>query len=217
MERLSARLLRRARLSERAFEVELERPPGFEFSAGQGIRLFAGGQARDYSIASAPSGGTLLFCVSRIENGIVSSALAEAPIDSTFAFTGPRGMFFLRELSRPAARPVVWAATGVGIAPFLSMVRAGATGFTLLHGARGFEDLFHREELEHAAAVYVPCLSREAHEGCFSGRVTGWAAARLESAAYDFYLCGNGAMIRDFVRLVDERFPGSRVYTEIFF
>src|SRR5208337_3651850 len=119
----------RARLSERAFEVELERPPGFEFSAGQGIRLFAGGQARDYSMASAPSDSTLSFCVSRVKNGIVSSALAEALIGSTFAFTGPRGMFFLRESPRPVARPIVWAATGVGIAPFLSMVRAGATGF----------------------------------------------------------------------------------------
>ena len=103
------------------------------------------------------------------------------------------------------------------MAPFLSMVRAGATGFTLLHGVRESGELFHRDELEAAAARYVPCLSRETAAGCFPGRVTGWAAANLAPGAFDIYLCGNRRMIRDFLVLVDERLAGSRVFTEIFF
>jgi ferredoxin-NADP reductase len=209
----AARLLRRAHLSEWAFEVELERPTMFEFAAGQNIRLYAGGQGRDYSMASGPSDGTLSFCVNRVVGGTVSSALAVSPIGTPFAFTGPHGVFTLRE----SDLPIVWAATGVGVAPFLSMVRAGAASFTLLHGVRRFEDLLHRAELEPEGARYVPCLSREAAAGCFPGRVTAWAAERLGPGRYEFYLCGHRAMIRDFLRLVDERFPDSRVYTELFF
>ena len=211
--RYTARLLRRVRLSDWAFEVELERPNGFGFSAGQSIRLFAGSQGRDYSMANGPSDGTLSFCVSMVPGGGVSSVLASAPLGTPFSFAGPHGVFVPRESSRPA----VWAATGVGVAPFLSMARAGATGFILLHGVRRGGDLFHREELEPEADLYVPCLSQEAAEGCYPGRVTGWAGDHLRPGEYDFYLCGNGAMVRDFILLVDERFPDSRVYTEIFF
>jgi ferredoxin-NADP reductase len=46
--------------------------------------------------------------------------------------------------------------------------------------------------------------------------VTDWAAANLPPVACDLYLCGSRQMVRDFTRLADERFPGSRVYTEIF-
>jgi benzoate/toluate 1,2-dioxygenase reductase component len=209
----SSRLVRRTWLSESAFEVELERPKGFSFSAGQSVRVFAGDAGRDYSLAGGPSAGSLSLCVRLVKNGAVSPFLAEAPLESDLNFTGPHGVFTLAQ----SERPVVWAATGVGMAPFLSMVRAGATGFMLLHGVRGRDELFHRDELEAAAARYVPCLSRETASGCFSGRVTAWAAANLEPHAYDIFLCGNRRMVRDFLVLVDERLSGSRVFTEIFF
>ncbi len=209
----SSRLLGRQRLSESAFEVELERPKGFSFSAGQSVRIFAGGVGRDYSLAGGPSTGRLSLLVRLVEGGAVSPFLAGAPPGASVTFTGPHGVFTLAE----SARPVIWAATGVGIAPFLSMTRAGATGFTLLHGVRGNGELFYRRELAAAAARYVPCLSRETAPGCFSGRVTGWAAGNLTPGEYDVYLCGNRRMVRDFIVLVDERFARSRVFTEIFF
>ncbi len=209
----SVRLLRRERLSEHVFQVELERPPGFEFTAGQSIRVSAGGQGRDYSLAGGPSADTLVLCVRLVEGGAVSPLLAGALPRTPIAFTGPHGVFTLAK----SPRPVIWAATGVGVAPFLAMVRAGATGFTLLHGVRRSGELFSRGELEAAAARYVPCLTGETAAGCFPGRVTGWAEANLPGGAYDIYLCGNRRMVRDFIVIVDERFPGSRVFTEIFF
>ena len=209
----SSRLVSRTRLSDSAFDVELERPKGFSFRAGQSIRIFVGDAGRDYSLAGGPSAGSLTLCVRLVNGGAVSPFLAGAPLESDLSFTGPHGVFTLVQ----SARPLVWAATGVGMAPFLSMVRAGATGFTLLHGVRCSGELFHRDELEAAAARYVPCLSRETTAGCFSGRVTAWAAANLAPGAYDISLCGNRGMVRDFLSLVDERLAGSRVFTEIFF
>jgi ferredoxin-NADP reductase len=210
--RYTARILRRARLSERAFELELERPKDFVFTAGQHVRFFAGSQGRDFSMTSGPSDGALAFCVSS-GGGMVSSALENAPPGSSLSFSGPQGLFALKE----SPRTIVLAATGVGVAPFLSMVRAGATGFTLLHGVRQAGDLFYRDELKAAASRSVPCLSRGSAPGCYQGRVTAWAAESLPHGEYDFYLCGNRWMIRDFLLLVDERFPGSRAYAEVFF
>jgi ferredoxin-NADP reductase len=209
----ASRLLRRTWLSESALEIELERPEELEFTAGQSIRVIVGEEGRDYSLTSGPSEGSLSLCVRLVEGGAVSPVVAGATLGTSLNFTGPHGAFLLRA----SPRPIVWAATGVGIAPFLSMVRAGATGFTLLHGVRRIGELFRREELEAAASRYVPCLSRESASGCFPGRITGWAAQQLGPGTYDFYLCGNRRMVRDFLILVDERFPRSHVYTEIFF
>lgn len=50
----------------------------------------------------------------------------------------------------------------------------------------------------------------------FSGRVTEAAVHHLAPGPYDFYLCGGRAMIRDFTVLADERFPGSRIFMEVF-
>jgi NAD(P)H-flavin reductase len=201
------------RHSEATFEIELERPEGFTFTAGQSVRLFAGSQGRDYSMTSGPADGSLSFLVRAIPGGAVSPVLGSAPIGEHFTLTGPHGVFLPGESSRPR----VWAATGVGIAPFISMVRAGATGFIVLHGVRRRGDLFHEDELRSGAEQYVPCVSAEPQGACYRGRVTGWAREHLAPGAYDFSLCGNRNMIRDFLLLVDERYPGSRVFTEVFF
>jgi ferredoxin-NADP reductase len=210
--RYTARLVRRTRLSDQAFEIELDRPTGFQFTAGQHVRFFSGSQGRDFSMTSGPSDTALTFCVRRM-GGAVSTALEEALLGSSIEFAGPQGLFSLSE----SPRPIVWAATGVGIAPFLSMVRAGATGFTLLHGVRQAGDLFYKDELEAAASLYVPCLSQGNAPGSYEGRVTSWAAENLPLDEQDFYLCGSRGMIRDFLLLIDERCPRSRVYTEVFF
>jgi len=39
----------------------------------------------------------------------------------------------------------------------------------------------------------------------------------LPTAVYDFYLCGRGEMIREVTWLVDEKFPGSLLYSELFY
>lgn len=211
--RQSTRLLGHRALSESAFEVRLERPAGFSFEAGQSIRVFAGNEGRDYSLAGSPSDPGLVLVVRRMAGGAVSPALVSAAPGAAFDFTGPHGVFTLK----PSERPVVLVGTGVGIAPFLSMARGGAGGFTLLHGARSADELFYRKELEAAAARYAPCLSRQTSAGCFSGRVTEWARGNLPPGSCDFYFCGSRLMVRDMILLVDERFPGSRVYTEIFY
>ncbi len=208
----TTRLRDRTWLSEKAFQVALDRPGGFRFLSGQSIRIVNGPAERDYSLACAPDSELLMLCVRHVPHGILSTFLAEAPLGASLTFTGPHGYFLFQNSSRPP----VFVATGAGVAPFFSMVGAGVSGFTLLHGARTANELYYEMHLRAASALYVPCLSEGNAAGCFSGRVSDWAAEHLSPRAYDFYLCGSREMIRDVTRLADERFPGSLVHTEIF-
>jgi ferredoxin-NADP reductase len=113
----------------------------------------------------------------------------------------------------------VFVATGTGIAPFCSMAGSGVNGFILLHGVATPEELYYRAFLQPQAAGYQPCLSesRPAAAGHFAGRVTDYLATQLPRRIYDFYLCGRRDMVRDATFVVDERFEGSLVYSEIFY
>jgi ferredoxin-NADP reductase len=207
-------LLNRRWLSEKAFEIDLAKPPSFDFIPGQRICLAHGGRERDYSLISAPDDHTLGLCIKYVEEGQVSPFLAEAPVGTTFHFTGPHGFFTYK----PSLRPPIFVATGTGIAPFLSMSRSGLRGFTLLHGVRSAGELYHEAFFRSVCGLYVPCITEISEgEGIFRGRVTDYLNSMMSRKAYDFYLCGRAEMVRDVTILVDAHFPDSLVYTETFY
>ena len=208
------RLLERTRLSENVVEIVLSRPRGFTFTPGQSVRFIVDGSERDYSIASGPADDTLSFLVAPGAPGSMPGRLAALSLGTSLAIDGPHG-YFVHERSQ--RRPVL-VATGTGVAPFLSMTRSGLRGFTLLHGVRSPDDLVYAEELRAAATLYVACVSRgTAPPSGYRGRVTAWVRQTLPPGAYDFYLCGRREMVRDVTLIVDARFAGSIVRTEIFF
>ncbi len=205
-------------LSAHTFELRLARPEGFAFRAGQHIRLRSQGLERDYSLTSGPEESPLALLIRHVPRGALTPFLASLEPGSEIAFSGPRGHFAFR----PSNRPAVFVATGTGIAPFAAMVRSGVRGFLFLHGVRDPEDLYYEELFRNAADELVPCLTsrgtgQRPRPKAFSGRVSAYLEAKLPRRAYDFYLCGREEMIRDVTLLVDEAFPGSRVYAEIFF
>lgn len=214
----TSELLHRRWLSERTFELELSRPPSFVFLPGQRIRLAWERIERDYSLVSAPDDPTLVLCIRRVEEGALSPLLADAAIGSRFRLRGPHGYFIFRDSGRSA----LFVATGVGIAPFVSMVRSGVSGFIILHGVRAAAEMYYDLIMRERAGRYVPCLSGAGPAGtlprdAFGGRVTEYLTHHLASGIYDIYVCGRGEMVRDLVLLVDRKFPGSYVYTEIFY
>jgi ferredoxin-NADP reductase len=208
-------LQQRSQLSAGTFELFLSRPRHFTFEPGQRIRLLDRLQKRDYSLANAPEDPSLRLCIRRVPAGIFSTKLHAAAIGSRFEFTGPHGLFVFR----PSSQPAIFVATGTGAAPFASMARAGARGFTLLHGVRYSNELLYADLFHATAGAYVPCISGKnpPAERMFHGRVTAYVKQELPPGAYDFYLCGRSEMVRDVTWLIDERFQDSRVYTEIFF
>jgi NAD(P)H-flavin reductase len=211
----STRVIARRFLSAGAFELSLAKPPGFTFVPGQRVRLRYADLERDYSIASAPAEDAIQLCIRRMEKGQLSVRLAAAAVGTPLICNGPRGYFTFK----PSSRPAVWVATGTGIAPFRAMAAAGISGFTLLHGVSGADDLFYRDFFWEKGSDYTACLSNDPAAAIehFDGRVTEYMQRRLPTGTYDFYLCGRQDMVRDAIRLVDERFPGSLVFTEVFY
>jgi NAD(P)H-flavin reductase len=211
----TTRITARRPLSSKAFELSLSKPPGFTFIPGQRVRLRHAGAERDYSIASAPAEDAIRLCIRKVETGSFSTRLAEASAGTTLTFTGPYGYFTFK----PSGRQAVFVATGTGIAPFCAMAAAGVSGFILLHGVSRASELYYRNDLRKKASAYMPCLSGEpaAVADCYNGRVTAYMQNQLPAGSYDFYLCGRQDMVRDATLLADERFPGTLVFTEVFY
>jgi NAD(P)H-flavin reductase len=129
---------------------------------------------------------------------------------------GPLGSFVLR---RPFHRKLVFVATGTGLVPLRSMVKDLVSSgeihehdITLLFGVRHQADLFELTELSRWSERFegfdfVPTLSRPSEDWTGArGRVTDHLAnMALPSEDVQIYLCGNGAMIKDAVALLEDR------------
>jgi len=211
-------LMQRRRLTKNAFEVELTRPPAFEFKAGQTIRFIHESMERYYSLISTPDDPTLVLCVYDVPHGRFSPVLAQAEIGAAFRITGPHGYFTFN----PSERPPVFVATGTGIAPFVSMGRSGLADFDIIHEVNSAADLYYQELFRKIALKYTPCLLAQSETdlippGTFQGNAAGFIKENLPPASYDFYLCGEGDMTREVTLLADEHFPGSYIFKEVFF
>jgi len=211
----ATKLLKRRWLSGKTFELELEKPSSFKYEPGQRICLIYNSISRDYSLVSAPAENELVLCIRQVGGGMLSPRLSTASVGSRLDFTGPHGYFTFQ----PSPRPAIFIATGTGVAPFCSMARSGIEDYTLLHGVSVAEDLYYGSVFQSTAKRYIPCLSEtnDPSETFFKGRVSNYLQTNLAPGVYDFYLCGRQEMIRDVTFLVDEKFQGSHIYTELYY
>ena len=211
-------LLQRRWLSKNAFEIELTRPPELEFKAGQTICFIHGSMKRYYSLLSTPDDPTLVFCIYHVPQGKFSPVLADARIGSPFNVSGPHGYFIF---SRSERAPI-FIATGTGIAPFVSFARAGVKDYTLLHQAVSADEVSYRSFFQKNTPKYFPCLvelpfTESRPSIIFCGEISECIRKNLRPGRSDCDLCGEREMIQDVTRLVDETYPESRLYTEVFF
>ncbi|HEY5914138.1 MAG TPA: FAD-dependent oxidoreductase [Verrucomicrobiae bacterium] len=129
----------------------------FSFQPGQFIRVGLPnpphpdpkGNARSFSIASAPSDPFLLIA-SRMTGSPFKTSLAEVPLGTPVSISGPVGSFTLAPNSHS---PVAFFAGGIGITPFCSMIRNvretdPARRLTLVYANRCREQAAFLEELE---------------------------------------------------------------------
>jgi ferredoxin-NADP reductase len=167
---------------------------------------------RAYSIASAPSEGNRFeLCLNLVHEGLLSPRLFEMKPGETVEIRPPLGMFVLRNPGREA----VFIATGTGIAPFRSILRAQlnetSQPFTLVFGVRHESHLMYREEFEEMARKYphfrfMPTLSRPTES--WHGR-SGHVQAHLQEAIgerrdVDVFLCGLKLMVDDVRNILKE-------------
>jgi len=167
-------LLGRTEVAEGTMAFQFEKPKHFVFTAGQYIDLTLSGSqpglpsglTHTFSIASSPSDEELVV-TTRMRNTAFKQAMSMLPIGSMARIEGPMGSFGLH---KNTARPAVFLAGGIGIAPFLSMISYATAEklrhrIVLFYANRYVEDAAFIEELwelEHANPrfLFVPTFTR---------------------------------------------------------
>jgi CDP-4-dehydro-6-deoxyglucose reductase len=198
------------------------------------IQLPEGGELlRAYSIASPPDGSPRFeLAVTRVADGPGSKFLHDLAPGAEVLALGPHG-FFTRE--PPEGAPALFVATGTGLTPLRSMVRAAlAAGarepLWLLVGVRHEPDMLYRDELEALAAAHPNLrvwfsLSRPPPGwGGLSGYVQEhvpelWRRLAEEGGAGSdphLYVCGLERMVSVVRSLVRKQLnvPRTRVHSE---
>ncbi len=185
---------------------------------------------RSYSIASRPDGAGFRLVLKLVPGGAASEWFRRLQPGDRVRFTGPMG-FFVLDL-QPHPGDVVFAATGTGLAPFVPMIedllaRGDRGPIHLYFGVRDEADIFWQEELAHLEAAaggrlhVTISLSRPSENWTGArGRITQQVLDHLPALARPtFYLCGNGAMIREVkAGLVERGVDRKRqIRTEAFF
>jgi ferredoxin-NADP reductase len=126
-----SRLLSRQDVAENTTAFRFERPPGWQYKAGQAMDITlldppetdAEGNIRTFSLASAPNEDTLMIAT-RMRDTAFKRVLKTMPLGATVKIEGPSGDLTLHNNVR---RTAVFLAGGIGITPFRSMVfRAAA-------------------------------------------------------------------------------------------
>lgn len=207
------KLAGREELAEGTLAFRFEKPAGFRFKAGQAIVLELldpppedGQKRRTFSLVSAPFESTLAIAT-RMRDTAFKRALKALPDGASLKLTGPIGQFNLAD----AARPAVFIAGGIGITPFMSMLRQAARdhaphSLLLLYSNRRPEDaafLGELQELERQNGNFrlVATMTEMSKSARKWGGQTGFvdadlikrAAGRLTAPIY--YVVGPPAMV----------------------
>ena len=126
MEVFKSRLVGKRVIALRTLEIELERPPGFTFKAGQYANVsfpvdYAEKEAytRTLTISSAPYEKTITFILRASESDF-KKRVFRAQIGEEFEVEGPFGDF---TLDGSESSQILFIAGGMGISPFTSMIK----------------------------------------------------------------------------------------------
>jgi ferredoxin-NADP reductase len=150
------RLIGRKDVAEGTMAFLFEKPPGFNFKAGQFIRFTlidppetdAEGNARTFSIASAPYEHNLTIAT-RMRDTAFKRVLKAAALGTSLVARGPYGSLTLDEA---ASKPAVFLTGGIGVTPFRSILMQAAwdhlpRNMTLFYSNRRPEDAAFLDEL----------------------------------------------------------------------
>lgn len=133
------------------------KPPGFAFKPGQAVTLFLtdpppepNSRQRIFSLVSAPFEAELAVATRMREGSAFKRALKSLPPGARLELKGPRGVMTLHE---ERSRAAVFIAGGIGITPFMSMLRQAAQDklpqrLLLIYSNRRPEDAAFLAELQ---------------------------------------------------------------------
>jgi ferredoxin-NADP reductase len=130
MAQFETQLLRSETVAEGTIAFHFAKPAGFSFEAGQSVNLAlidppetdAKGNRRTFSLVSAPYEDEVVIAT-RMRDTAYKRVLKAMPPGGRANLRGPAGKF---TLDRAETRPAVFLAGGIGITPFVSLLRQTA-------------------------------------------------------------------------------------------
>ena len=204
------------RWSKSTFTFKTTRPEGFDFKNGEfvmlGLRPDGKLIPRAYSIVSTNRDEQLEFLSIQVPDGPLTSHLAQMDEgNSIWINTKTTGSLTLAHIQ--PGRNLYMLATGTGLAPFISLIRAGEVFQTyerviLVHTSRVEQGLAYRDELTSRTGdqfLYVPTVTREPFETTDrgadlfrSGALSNKLSLPLPDPEHDrVMICGNPAMNKE--------------------
>lgn len=188
-----------------------------DFLAGQVLAISTNADIppRLYSICSGPEDSEMSILFSEKPDGLLTPRLADLKSGDELLASAPFGAFLGDD------KPAWWIASGTGIAPFRSMIRAGLGNKNkLIHGGRTADSFYFSEEMTSLFSNrYVRCCSQESADGLYNGRLTQWLKDQRQIPLDQmYYLCGSAEMVvevRDI--LVNKGVTIDHIMSEIYF
>ncbi len=211
------------RWSDRTFSFMTTRPAGFDFKNGEFVMLGLRPEGklipRAYSIVSTNRDDHLEFLSIQVPDGPLTSRLAQVdkgnPIWINTKTTGSLTLDHVQP-----GRNLYMLATGTGLAPFMSLIRAAEVfrefeRVVLVHTVRKEQALAYRDELTSRTndqLLYVPTVTREPFETTERGAVlfrNGELSNKLnlplpEPEQDRVMICGNPTMNKEMTEFLKQ-------------
>ena len=198
-----ARISSLTELSDNIIQVTLRLPPTatFDFLEGQFVDVTWNGIKRSYSIASCSDEREIMLLIKRVEGGLMSDYwFGQAQVSDLLRIEGPKGTFVLRDKSAP----IIFLATGTGIAPIRSILSKLEKHAELSHpiylfwGNRSAADFVWCGKFDNIVLKQIRILSQA--DECWSGDfgyVQDYVESNVDRPLYEcqVYACGSNEMI----------------------
>jgi ferredoxin-NADP reductase len=128
---------------------------------------------------------------------------------------GPMGYFTVNGAQQKGS-PVVFIASGTGIAPFHSVVKSyPKLNYKLIHGVRTSNEGYEKEN--YKSTQFTLCTSQD-NNSDYKGRVTNYIKEQNFEKDTSFYLCGNSEMIFDAMEILKEKgVENNKMFAEVYF
>ena len=230
------KLLKKQTVAENTMAFYLERPPGFDFIAGQNVDVGLidheiadpNDSARAFSIASAPHENHLLI-VARMRDNQYKNALKDLPEGELLDIYGPYGSF---KLHKDASIPAVFIIGGIGITPCYSILcdavfQRSDRPLYLFYSNRQLKDAAYLKELldmqnELANFKFIPTLTSPMSNSngwqYEKGYINFGMISRYVSdpASAKYYIVGPSRMVWPMVQHLDGKVPRINMLVEDF-
>tara|TARA_Y100000310_G_C20704257_1_gene833428 strand:+ start:29635 stop:30324 length:690 start_codon:yes stop_codon:yes gene_type:complete len=129
MKKLNLPISNLKKIAGETFEIQFDLKEKFDYQAGQYVTLIINeevkdnrGKSRAFSLSSSPNNKKFISTIFRFkkDHSGFKDYLVNAPIGTKVTVYGPHGNFLLPKSS---IKPVVMVAGGIGIVPFISMIK----------------------------------------------------------------------------------------------